>query len=457
MNPLPEFDVLFAEHLQRLHRDYAAALEASGHDGVIIASGVPSYRFEDDQTFPLRVNPRYRQWIPAGEHTYSLLIIRPGQRPQLVCHQPRDYWHVVPQAPSGFWTRHFDIGIADSPEAVLDLMPADRRHMALLGDSGAAEWTGISGVQLNPPALINWLDFHRVYKTEYEVACIEFASAIGARAHLAARDAFGAGASEFGIHLAYQQAAGQNEHVLPYNNIIALNEHGATLHYDVFDHSPPPVSHSLLIDAGAVFNGYAADITRTWPATEGLFADLVAALDQSQRDLVASIQPGHPYQDLHLQAHDDIAEILQQLGLVKMTPEAMVESGVTRAFFPHGLGHHLGLQVHDRGGKLADASGVQLTQPQADPFLRNLRPAEPGNVFTIEPGIYVIDQLLEPLRGSAAGRSIDWELVQSIAPFGGIRIEDNVLVSTSGVRNLTRDAFDALEQSEPHGVSATHD
>jgi len=444
MSLSPDFDDLFSDHLQRLHKDYAAALEASGHEAVIVASGVPRFRFEDDQTFPLRVNPRYRQWIPAGEHTYSLLLIRPGVRPRLICHQPRDYWHVVPQAPSGFWTRHFDIVCAETPEAVLDLIPADRRHIAVLGSDGAAAWIGIGAGQANPPALTHWLDFHRVYKTNYEVACLEQASAIGARAHLAARDAFHAGASEFEIHLAYQRAAGQNEQQLPYNNIIALNEHGATLHYDVFDKQPPAVSHSFLIDAGASVNGYAADITRTWAAAEGLFADLVAALDQSQRDLVASIRPGLPYLDLHLQAHDEIAEILQQLELVNMTPEAMVESGVTRAFFPHGLGHHLGLQVHDRGGKLADASGTELPQPKADPFLRNLRPAEPGNVFTIEPGVYVIEQLLGPLRETTAGRSIDWDRLASIAPCGGVRIEDNVLVTPSGVRNLTREAFAAL-------------
>lgn len=435
--------LLFEGHLQRLQQDYAAAMDASGHDCVIIASGSPRLRFEDDQTVPFRINPRYRQWIPEGDHTDSFLFIQPGRRPRLICHQPRDYWHVVPAAPTGFWSGHFDVETADSAEAAVGALGDPGGRAAWLGEFSGLP-PGAAPEQVNPPALTHWLDYHRVYKTGYEVACIEQASRIAARAHIVARDARQAGASEFEIHLAYQSAAGQNEQALPYGNIIAVNEHAATLHYELFDHRPPGTAHSFLIDAGASYLGYAADITRTWPAAEGLFADLVSALDHAQRELIAGIRPGQAFPDLHRQAHDDIAHILSQLGLVNMSPESMVESGVTAAFFPHGLGHHLGLQVHDRGGKLADTAGSVIPQPPGHPFLRNLRPVEPGNVFTIEPGIYVIEQLLAPVRESQVGRHIDWERVGEIAPCGGVRIEDNILVTTGGVRNLTREAFDDL-------------
>ena len=80
----------------------------------------------------------------------------------------------------------------------------------------------------------------------------------------------------------------ENEQALPYGNIVALNEHAATLHYELFDRDPPATAHSFLIDAGASRYGYAADITRTWPAADGLFADVVAALDHAQRELVAT-------------------------------------------------------------------------------------------------------------------------------------------------------------------------
>lgn len=446
MGEAVDLGVLFDAHLQRLQRDYVAAMEASGHESVILASGTPRYRFEDDQTVPFRINPRYRQWIPEGDHTDSFVVIRPGQRPRLICHQPRDYWHVVPGAPTGFWAGNFDIESAGSAEAALKALGDPGGRAAWLGDFAGLP-PGAAADQVNPPALTHWLDYHRVYKTNYEVACIEQASRIAAHAHIAARESRKAGAAEFEIHLAYQRAAGQNEQALPYGNIIALNEHAATLHYELFDHQPPATAHSFLIDAGASYLGYAADITRTWPAADGLFADLVSALDHAQRELIAGIRPGQAFLDLHLQAHADVADILSQLGLVGMSPESMVESGVTAAFFPHGLGHHLGLQVHDRGGKLADTAGTVIPQPSGHPFLRNLRSVEPGNVFTIEPGIYLIEQLLAPLREGPIGDDIDWERVAEIAPCGGVRIEDNILVTSRGVRNLTREAFDELERA----------
>ena len=93
-------DEFFGTHIERLQAEYAAALGDASIDGVIIASGAPLLRFEDDDTVPFRVNPRYRQWVPIGEHTHSFLVVQPGRRPHLICHLPADYWHTVPAPPS---------------------------------------------------------------------------------------------------------------------------------------------------------------------------------------------------------------------------------------------------------------------------------------------------------------------------------------------------------------------
>jgi Xaa-Pro dipeptidase len=122
----------------------------------------------------------------------------------------------------------------------------------------------------------------------------------------------------------------------------------------------------------------------------------------------------------------------------------MVAAGVSNVFLPHGVGHHLGLQVHDAGGKLAAPDGSLLPQPEAWPFLRNLRPVEQGNVFTIEPGVYFIDALLEDLRKSSLGRHVDWDAVERLQPYGGVRVEDNVWMGPGGARNLSREAFSAV-------------
>ena len=162
------------------------------------------------------------------------------------------------------------------------------------------------------------------------------------------------------------------------------------------------------------------------------------ALDHAQQDLVGSLRCGRSYVDVHEDAQLAVAAILEDFGIVNMAPDDMVATGVSNVFLPHGVGHHLGLQVHDTGGKLAGPDGTPIPQPEAWPFLRNLRPVEEGNVFTIEPGIYFIDSLLEHLRSSPLGSNVDWELVDVLRPYGGVRIEDDVWMGPDGPDNLSR-------------------
>ena len=434
--------LLYAQHHAALQARYAKLLSGQPYDGVIVYSGRPVLRFRDDQAYPFRADPYYLQWIPAEDHSASVLLVRPGQRPLVVCYLPKDYWHVVPAQPTGDWTGHFDLRVAHSETEVRAQLPADLSAFAAVG-AGAkalAEW-GVAAV--NPEPLLAAMDFERVYKTPWEIECVAQANARAARGHTAARAAFLEGESEHGIHLAYLRATGHMEADLPYNNIVALNEHSATLHYDRLDRTAPGTPRSFLIDAGATVNGYAADITRTWPAGPGTFSDLVAAMDAAQRRILDAISPGGSYVALHETAHLEVAAVLVSLGIARGSPEDLVSRGVTQAFFPHGLGHHLGLQVHDAGGKLAAPDGTMADQPAGHPFLRNLRPVEIGNVFTIEPGLYFIQQLLEPLRNGPAGDCINWDLCGELLPFGGVRIEDDVAITEDRVVNLTRDAFSA--------------
>ncbi len=200
---------------------------------------------------------------------------------------------------------------------------------------------------------------------------------------------------------------------------------------------------ALLIDAGAQHAGYACDITRTYAAAPGAFQDLIEAVDAAQRALAARVRPGTDYREIHLEAHRAIAGILVAHGLVKGTPEAAVESELTSVFFPHGIGHLLGLMVHDAGGFMAAPEGGALPKPEGHPYLRLTRRLEPGFVVTIEPGIYFIDSLLAQAKAGARGKMVDWQRVEALAPCGGIRIEDNVVAQAGAPRNLTREAFAA--------------
>jgi Xaa-Pro dipeptidase len=129
---------------------------------------------------------------------------------------------------------------------------------------------------------------------------------------------------------------------------------------------------------------------------------------------------------------------LCQAGILKADPEEALKKGLTRPFFPHGLGHHLGIQVHDVGGKLASPNGTLKPPPDAYPALRNTRVLEIGHLITIEPGLYFIPMLLKPYRGGDHSKTFDWKMIDELASLGGIRIEDNVLVSENGPKNITR-------------------
>ena len=137
-----------------------------------------------------------------------------------------------------------------------------------------------------------------------------------------------------------------------------------------------------------------------------------------------------------------LARILREHGLIRMTPESAVETGVTSAFFPHGLGHPIGLQVHDVAGFQASERGGSIARPEGHPYLRMTRVLEPGMVVTIEPGLYFIDMLLDELREKPVTKDIDWAKVDVFRPYGGIRIEDDVICTDEAPENLTRNAFD---------------
>jgi Xaa-Pro dipeptidase len=124
--------------------------------------------------------------------------------------------------------------------------------------------------------------------------------------------------------------------------------------------------------------------------------------------------------------------------LIGVRGDDAVEAGLTAPFFPHGLGHFLGIQVHDVGGRQKAPEGGVVPPPRQYPYLRTTRTIEEGHVFTIEPGLYFIEMLLRPHRSGPKAGLFDWKLVDQLAGHGGIRIEDNILVTKSGGRNLTR-------------------
>ncbi|MDB6015230.1 MAG: Xaa-Pro dipeptidase [Gammaproteobacteria bacterium] len=438
-----ELETSFGPYLATVAARTARALETCGYSALLVHSGSLLTVFEDDRTYPFEAHAPFKVWTPLGDVPDCFVYFEPSRTPVLVFHRPTDFWYKAADLPKAYWTRHFDIRPAPDLAAVRTHLPRDLGRVAYIGDDfpELASW-GVGAV--NPRNLMRHLDYGRAAKTPYELACMREASRLGVNGHRAAARAFTEGASEFEIELEFMKACGLREQELPYNPIIALNEGGAVLHYQVLEKQAPTERYSLLIDAGAEFGGYASDITRTHALREGDFATLIQKMDEMQQTICAGLRAGVDWRDVHLRTHALTGKLLREADIISCDADEAVASGVTRVFLPHGVGHLLGLEVHDAGGFMESPEGGDIPRPEGHPFLRLTRVLQKGFVVTVEPGIYFIDQLLDAARADARGSKINWSRVASLRKFGGIRIEDNVAITETGCENLTRQAFSAL-------------
>jgi Xaa-Pro dipeptidase len=445
----------YGPHLAIMDHRLGEALHAAELDGAVVFAGDEKMIFRDDQAYPFKVEPYFKAWVPLTQAPGSFLRLVPGQRPLLVYKQLEDYWHEPPSDPSGYWTSHFDIRVVRSDE--------EARKLSLVGPRWVAIGEGATAVaraaatapkgggskaaasaKANDAKVLAHLDYFRATKTQYEILCMRAAQLMAVRGHQAVAAAFRPGVSEFELHQIYCSAAQQRENDLPYSSIVALNEHASTLHYQHLRTRAPSPLRSLLIDAGAEYNGYAADITRTYSASSGDDFDvLIRSMDELQQRVCAEVKPGVDFVALHVLTHRLLATVLREHGFVKCSDDESIAAGLTRTFLPHGLGHLLGLQVHDAGGRQSDARGKVRNPPSQDPYLRLTRELEPGFVVTIEPGLYCIPALLRAALAEHEDK-LNRALIERLLPFGGIRVEDDVEVTQEGHRNLTRETFAAL-------------
>jgi len=433
---------LYQHHIAELRQRYDDVLEGSGFDALLIGAGHPHNIFLDDQHLPFKTNPHLLQWGPLSEHPGSALYIPRGQTPELHVHMPTDFWSRIPPVPELFEHSGLKIILGSDPKEITRLGSEPGGRIAFVGEVlDESHSFGIKTV--NPPDVLDRLNEYRTVKTPWEVANIHAASDIAAQGHLAAAECFAGGGSEYEIHLAFRAACSVTDEEMPYPAIVALNEHGSALHYQRLTRHRQQ-NMNLLIDAGCSVNGYAADITRTH-SDDAEFGALIEAMHELQRSLCDAALPGVDYHELHHSAHTAITALLCEIDVITASPEVATEAGLSRTFFPHGLGHFLGLQVHDVGALYKRRTLGEEIPDGEDKYLRLTRKLAPGNVITCEPGIYFIDSLLAEVKKKPEAAMINWERVEQLRPFGGIRIEDNLHITDNGNKNLTREAFAAQE------------
>ncbi len=436
----------YDRHIETLETRWSETLTRAGFDAALIPAGTPQSYLFDDQAPPFRPNPHFQQWVPYDGTPHGMLLLAAGRKPQLFLFQPADFWHAPADLPTWIADQIDTRAYGDLEQLHNDVYAECNKfkNLCMVGEADDDKPLGV----LNPPSVLAPMDYVRADKTAFELACLRHATEVAVRGHRAARDAFSAGASEFEINAQYLLASRQHATELPYPNIVALNDHAGTLHYQHYDRTAPEPYLSFLIDAGARSNGYAADITRTYvseSAPESAAADtyraLIKGLDDAQRAVCSTLKPGIEYLELHENMHGRIAELLAAAGVFRCSGAAAIDAGLTLPFFPHGLGHLIGLQTHDVGGHQVSVDGTLRPPPDRYPALRLMRTTQPGQTFTVEPGIYFIPMLLEEVREGRHADLVAWDAVDALVPFGGIRIEDNVVITATGHENYTRDAF----------------
>jgi Xaa-Pro aminopeptidase len=393
------------------------------------------------------VHHPYRQdtnlyYLTGFEEPESILVFRPGQTPETILFvrakdMVRETWDGFRYGPEGT-EREFKVDksylVSEFDNMIVDLLKPvdtvyyrwntdrgfDNRMLSVLERVRASQGrTGRGHLAVHDSGEL--IGEARLYKSEYDVEVMRKACQISAKAHIEAMKFTKPGVSERQIQgVLVGSFLMQGADREGYNTIVASGAGATTLHY-VFNDQVCKDGELLLIDAGAEFQYYTGDITRTFPVN-GKFTPIQKRVYQMvldiQKTLVANVKPGILFKSMQEQTVDFLTGAMIDLGLLKGNKAQLIETGAFRKYYPHGVSHYLGMDVHDSGLHIINGEPRKL---------------EAGMAFTIEPGLYIpADDMTAPaeLRGI------------------GIRIEDNIVVTKNGHENLTVDAPKEIQELE---------
>ena len=303
-------------------------------------------------------------------------------------------------------------------------------------------------------ALIDAVIAMRRVKSDEEIAEHRLAADATAVAFRAAMASTHVGGNEAHVAALFDAVLAARGCTTGYHSIVTVR--GEVLHNPHYTNSFQD-GDLLLLDGGGerMDSGYGVDITRTWPVDGRFSGRQRAAYDAvlaSQLEAIDICRPGTRYRDVHLKSAEVLARWLLDEGLLRGSLEAVMESHAAAAFFPHGVGHLLGLDTHDLE-QFWDRAGYAPGRERSDAFgtcyLRMDLDLEPGFLFTIEPGFYVVPGILRnPALHAAWGDLVNWDEAARWIGFGGIRIEDDVLCTEGAPDVLTRDTPKSVEDVE---------
>lgn len=413
---------IFAERRNKVGAEIAGA--------ALVVASHPEHIRNHDVHFPYRQDSNL-YYLTGWEEPESILIYRPGLKPETVMFVrrrdiERETWDGFRYGPEGC-EREFNIDKAYPIDEFTKVAPqllkeVDRLYYRLYKNTevdqkmqevletvkGLQGRTGYGLLSIHDADTM--LGEHRLVKSEYELTQQREACEISAQAHLAAMRFTRPGVTERQVqgviaHHFFMNGSAREG----YHSIVASGTAATTLHYN-FNDQICDDGELLLIDAGAEYNYYTGDITRTFPVS-GKFTDEQARVYEGvlkvQKQVIDFIKPGVVFKELHDMGTSLLTDVMLELGLLSGRKDDLIQALAQKKYYPHGIGHWLGLDVHDAG----------LYFKKGEP-----RPIEANMCFTVEPGLYIpADDTSAPQKYRGIG----------------IRIEDNIRVTSNGSENMT--------------------
>lgn len=428
--------------MHHLHRQKLFSLFDEENAIVYMKGAELMYRYDTDYEFAFRQESNFWYLTGVDEADFHLILDLDTQEYHLfVPNRDAQYavWHGIVKTKEQYQSEyepdylHYDSKL---PQVLKEL---DAEKIYCLDEEQAEFIEEFDReVPIDLEALPDALTHCRVFKTDWELDQMREAARVNNIAHRGVLEALEPGKYEYEMKAVFdyhQIANGLLQDA--YNGIFAAGKNSAILHY--VENSREIKDEDLfLIDAGYECKGYASDFTRTYPAN-GKFnaeqAEIYEAVLEAQKQVIEAAEPDVKMEDLHVLSAQVMMQGLKDADVVNGSIDDLMENDVFALFFPHGLGHFLGLDTHDVGGY---PKGVERIERPGIKYLRMRRTLQPSMVLTIEPGLYFVPALLEPaLEDEKTSKFLNASKLQDMMDFGGIRIEDNLIITDDGFENMT--------------------
>ncbi len=429
--------------MNHLHRDKLFSLLDDEESAIVYMKGAElMYRYDSDYEFPFRQESNF--WYLTGVNEPDCHLILDLQKQEYHLFVPnRDaqyaVWHGRVKGKEQYQEEYQPdhLHYENKLPKILEELNAEKIHCI---NEEQAEF--IEEFDRETPIDLDTLDdaitHCRVFKTDWELDQMREAGRVNNIAHKAVLEALEPGKYEYEMKAVFDFHQIKNGLMQDaYNGIFAAGENSAILHY-VENSRQIQEGDLFLIDAGYEYNGYASDFTRTYPA-DGTFTETQAAIYEAvleaQKQVIEASVPDAKMEDLHILAARVMMQGLKDANIVEGAVDDLMENDIFALFFPHGLGHFIGLDTHDVGGY---PKGVDRIERPGIKYLRMRRTLQPGMVLTIEPGLYFVPALLKPaLEDDKASKFLNASKLKEMMDFGGVRIEDNLIITEDGHENLT--------------------